>query len=105
MLNENQKARIDNFAEMKKQYEILTKKVEMEKEALLAELGVGTYITDNNILSFAEHERNTTQWKKIAEENIEPDLLKNELIPNNSTASRFVMCKVKEITTSGANEQ
>lgn len=102
-LSENQKIKIDKFAEIKKQYDILTRVVEKEKEALRAELGIGVFVTDNNVLCFAEQERRTTQWKKIAEENIEPDLL-NELIPDNTTTTQFVICRVTETGTSGANE-
>jgi biotin-(acetyl-CoA carboxylase) ligase len=102
-LTENQKAKIDKFAEIKKQCDILTKTVEKEKEALLAELGVGIYVTDKNILSFSEQERRTTRWKQIAEENIEPALL-NELVANNTNLTNFVMCRVTEACKSDANE-
>lgn len=102
-LTENQKARIDNFAEIKKQCDILTRTVEKEKQALLDELGVGVYVTDNNILSFAGQERRTTQWKKIAEENIEPALL-NNLVANNTNLTNFIMCRVTEAYKSDANE-
>ena len=91
-LTENQMTRIDALAEMKRQFDILSRTIDKEKEALLAELGLGVYVTDNTILSFAEQERRTTQWKEIAEENIEPHIL-DELIPGKTNRTMFVTCR------------
>lgn len=91
-LTDEQKARIDNFAKLKKECDIITKSVDKEKEALLAELGLGVFVTDNTILSFAEQLRHTTKWKQIAEENIEPEVLE-QLIPENTTETPVISCR------------
>ena len=95
MLTKEMEKRIDDFAELKKQYEMLKENYESEKELLLNELGIGTWTTDRTVLTFAETVRNTVKWKSIAEDNIEKELLE-KLVAENSSETHCVMCRVNE---------